>query len=307
MRRAPVILYARPACLQMEELGVKHYPIALFILAALVLVLVVPPACAVLQMTTYKGSVTAVNSANATLSVNVTHQYGCTYEKEGTNCTWDAIKPKVVTGAVPTNAVLTEVKAGMPVEVVNMGGDGGAWTTVAVLVPEKGTEDWPASDVYGEPDAKLIGGYALLAVTSPDCSACTGTVCTAKDANVTVLRNDKDVFDKLMKPGSNFTYFDKSDQSDVLINFVKGEAAAQDCPGKAGMTGPQPVSVFIVHVSIGHTGNQTANATTVATTVATTAAKTTVPVTTKSPLPAVVVLGALGCAGVLFARQGLKR
>lgn len=45
------------------------------------------------------------------------------------------------------------------------------------------------------------------------------------------------------------TYNGRNDGSSIAITLVKGQASSSSCAGRApGMTGPQPVSVYLVHI-----------------------------------------------------------
>jgi hypothetical protein len=94
----------------------------------------------------------------------------------------------------------------------------------------------------------LIGDYSVETLTIPDCTSCTGTVCTASSAKVTWKSTGTPVLEKTLMPGESFTYNGRNDGSSVTVKFVSGQAAAQVCPGKEGMTGPQAVSVFVINI-----------------------------------------------------------
>jgi hypothetical protein len=53
----------------------------------------------------------------------------------------------------------------------------------------------------------------------------------------------------MLLPGEEYQYRDPLDQSGVYIRFVSGNASSALCPNATGIfTGPQPVSVFLIHV-----------------------------------------------------------
>jgi hypothetical protein len=175
------------------------------------------------------------------------------------------------------------------------------------------------TDLVGDPGTiptPLIGDYALDTATAPDCSQCTGTTCTAASAAVKVKSSGNVVFEKTLTLGQSFTYNGRNDGSSVAVTFVKGEALSQSCPGKAGMVGPQVISVYVVNVvpPIGFTQKDIRTATTTrpdealtplpVTTVSTAPAAATTPA--KSGLLPFTVIGALGLVAlVLVARKKL--
>jgi hypothetical protein len=283
----------------------KHRHI-IFVLLTVVLCLLAaaPPATAVLQEITYRGTVTALSQANNTVTINVTHQYGCVFGNNTTRCTWDPIAPQVLNGTTPVPDLFSTVKVGSMVEATSIGGPGGRWIAIGTLFPTPGIENWFATDVFGDPDAApapLMANYGLIYTAKPDCAKCNGAVCNASSVNITITRVNADVFDKVLRPGENFEYFDQKDNSSVWVKFVSGEAPSSLCPNATVMTGIQPISVFVVHVS-----QPVVNATTPATTgpVNTTrTANTTSPVTTTAagfaPFTALGALGILGAAALL--------
>ena len=286
----------------------KNRHIILLLAAVLCLLAMANPATAVLQEITYRGTVAALNPANNTVTINVTHQYGCVFGNNTTNCTWDPISPQVLNGTAPVADLFSTVKVGNMVEATSIGGPGGRWIAIGTLYPTPGIENWLAMDVFGDPDAApapLAANYGLTYNATPNCTMCNGTVCNAGSANITITRVGADVFDKTLLPGRNFEYFDRQDNSSIWIEFVSGEASSSLCPNATPMVGGiQPVSVFVVHVR-----PPVANVTTPATTVPVTTtptANTTAPVTTTTPgfapFTALAALGILGAAA-LFGRK----
>ena len=186
------------------------------------------------------------------MTINVTHQYGCVFGNNTTNCTWDPITPQILNGTAPVADLFSTVKVGNTVEATSIGGPGGRWIAIGTLFPTPGIENWFATDVFGDPDAApapLTANYGLTYNTTPDCTKCNGTVCNASSVNITITRVGADVFDKMLRPGENFEYFDRMDNSSIWVKFVSGEASSSLCPNATMMTGIQPVSVFVVHVT----------------------------------------------------------
>lgn len=285
-----------------EGILMKRFHPCILLCAATVLLLLALPASAVILEVTYEGTVTNVDQKNGTVTINVTHTYGCNFTSPGPVCSWDPVPPVTLTGTVPLPEVLSAVKPGMIVEATSLGGEGGTWIAIGLLRTGVNTTSLYATDLYGEAGSlpvPLVGEYQVSYMALPDCTNCTGTVCTASRVNVSVMQLQKEVGTSVLPPGGNMTYFDEKERNGVYVGFVKGQASAQLCPGKGMMTGPQPVSAFIVHARQGLETGQTGNATPAQATTSV-PPKTTAPSPTKSPLPVVLVALALCVSGALF-------
>ena len=285
-------------------------------IAALALCCVIAPVSAVILEVTYKGLVSTVNEAKNTLTINTPEQYGCDYPATGAPvCSWKPTSPpSALTGTVPDAAAFAIFRTGDTAVATSLGGAGGQWITLAKLVGSRPNEAF-VTDIVGDPRSvplPLVGDYAVVTETVPDCTRCTGTVCTASQAKVAVKSTGSTVFEQTLAPGGTFTFNGKNDGSSVTVTFVKGEAAAQICPGKGGMTGPQPISAFSIHVVLPISAQQT-NIRTATTTRPDEAQPTlqipsanATPVPTKSGavLPAIAI-GALALLSLLCA--GMRR
>ncbi|QYZ79739.1 hypothetical protein E2N92_10025 [Methanofollis formosanus] len=264
---------------------------------ALCLLCSVPAASAVLLEVTEKGTITALDVENGTMTILPDARYECNYSVTPP-CGWAAMNESAeVNGTVPDPAVFSVFEVGDAVEVTSVGGEGGRWIAVGKLTPSEGT--WYATDIVGDPatlPAPLLGNYTLTYEAVPDCANCTGSVCPAVEMNVTVLSEGMKVFEDVLKPGENLTYNGRNDNSSVSITFIRGEALSSACPGQPVVAGPQPISVFLVHVNppIGFEPEETAVPTTTVTT-------TTVP-TSSGGLLVPLAAGLLGCAAAIRRR-----
>ncbi len=280
----------------------KHAGFCLCI-AVLLLGCTVVPVGAVLQEVTVKGTVTAVNPAANTLAVGNPFQYGCDYPATGAPvCTYTAMNASVLSGTVPDAAAFGIFNVGDPVVATSIGGAGGTWISLAKLYSSQPGTAF-VTDIAGDINAvqtPLIGNYALDTMTVPNCSACTGTTCVATAADMGVKSEGKVVFTKELKPGESFTYNARNDGSSVAVTFVHGEALSTTCPGKAGMTGPQAISVYVVHVVPPIGSAVPSQLTMVSTTTPTT---TGVPATMKAGVLPFTVVGALGLVGLVLVRK----
>ena len=286
--------------------------------AVLLLCCLCVPVGAVIQEVTLKGAIATLNPPKNTLSIENPQQYGCTYPASGTPvCTYIPMSVAVLTGTVPDAAAYSVFKTGDPVVATSLGGAGETWITLAKLFGSRPNEEL-VTDIVGDFSTiptPLIGNYALEATTVPDCSACTGTTCTATSSNVKVMSEGKEVFAKMLKPGEDLTYNGRNDGSSVTVTFVKGQASSTSCPGTtAGMTGPQAISVYIVKVvppiSAAQTNIRTATTTRpdealtplTPTTPTTSPASAPIPTTQAGMLP-LAAIGAAGIAGLVLVMR----
>jgi hypothetical protein len=221
------------------------------LVAALALCIIAAPVSAVILEVTVKGQVSTVYPARSTLTIKNPEQYGCDFPAgKDPVCTWKPMDTSALTGTVPDAAAFEVFKGGEWVVATSLGGAGEQWITLAKLSGSRPSEE-VVTDIVGDPatiSVPLIGDYTVETSTVPDCNACTGTVCTATGADVAWKSSGKTVLEKTLSAGESFTYNGRNDGSSVMVKFVSGKAAPQVCSGKAGMTGPQPISVYIISV-----------------------------------------------------------
>lgn len=210
------------------------------------------PAGAMLPSYSFRGAVTDVSRTNNTVTIFVTHRWACEYTNGTAICAWKSISPKMLTGTVPVPEVFDKMKVGSSVEAGSIGSQGERWAGIGVLTPTYSSEPLHATDLYGDLGmlrAPLAAGYSLAVSTQPDCGSCSGTVCEARAANVTISRGGAEVWSGTLLPGEETSYEDPVDGPGISVAFVSGQASANLCPDTPpGMTGVQPVSVFIVNV-----------------------------------------------------------
>jgi hypothetical protein len=154
----------------------------------------------------------------------------------------------------------------------------------------------------------FIGNYTLDATTVPDCSACSGTTCTATSATVKVMSEGNVVLERTLMSGESLSYSGRNDGSSVYVKFIKGQALSATCQGKTGMTGSQEISVYLVKVVPPISSAQT-NIRTATTTRPDEAltpqspmvlTSTAVPATTTAGMVPLAVIGAIGFAGIIL-------
>jgi hypothetical protein len=220
-------------------------------IAILVLCLCVLPAAAVIQEVTVSGTVSEHSRYNNSLTIANPAKYGCSYPAGGTPvCSYTPMESASLTGSVPDDSAFSVFSPGDPVVATSLGGDGGTWITLAKLT---GTApDKSVIDIVGDPSTitmPLAGDYSLGLLTKPDCNACSGTTCTASAANVSRLDGKRVTGWGNLRPNASTTYSGRNDGSGITVTFVKGQASSSSCSDKEiMMVGPQPVSVYIVHV-----------------------------------------------------------
>jgi hypothetical protein len=283
------------------------------LVAAFALCCVMAPVSAVILEVTCKGEVSTVNPAKNTLTIKNPVQYGCDYPagKEPV-CSWTPMVQSTLTGTVPDAAAFSVFNGAETAVATSLGGAGDQWITLAKLYGSRPNEEF-VTELIGDPrtvTTPFIGDYAIVAETAADCTACTGTVCTASEAKVSVKSTSMVVMEKTLKPGESLVYNGRNDGSRLTVKFVAGQAAAQLCPGKSGMTGPQAVSTYVMSI-VPPVGTGQVNIRTATTTrrdeaqpsLLPSAAGTPAPEPTKSgaQLPAAVI-GALAIISVMWTR-----
>jgi len=294
----------------------------LIIAITLFLCCIAVPVSAVVLEVTVKGPVGTVMPSTNTLTINNPQQYGCNYPASGNPvCSWTPMNATTLTGTIPDLAALTVFKPGDLTVATSIGGAGETWIALAKLYGSRANEEY-VTDIVGNIDSiptPLIGDYAIIAVTVPDCTNCTGTTCTAKSTDVKIMSSGMMVMEKTLAPGETLTYNGRNDASSVTVTFVKGQALSASCPQvQQGMVGGiQPVSDYLVTVvppiSSVQTNIRTATTTrpeealTAAAlpTGATVASGTMVPATTtqKSDIIPIVVIGAVFVGGLILVRR----
>lgn len=270
------------------------------LISALILCLCVLPAAAVVQEVTVKGTVSAINKEESTLTIANPLQYGCSYPASGGPvCSYTAMDVASLTGNVPSESAWTLFQTGDTVVATSLGGAGGSWITIGKLYNSLPAGEYVTS-LVGDPGAiptPLVGNYAVDTITVPDCTACSGTTCKATTSTVFVLSSGTRVSEETLAPRQVMLYNGRNDGSSVEVTFVKGEASSDTCAGRTGMTGMQPVSVYIVNV-VPPVGFDQQFLTTPPT--ATPEPTTPVPTTHSGSLP-LAVIGAAGLGAALLA------
>jgi len=207
------------------------------------------PASAIIPVYAYRGTVTDLDPVEETLTIEATHQWGCTYEEDDVHCMWREIDPEEMQATVPMTEVYSHIGIGEMVEVTGL--PDYSWKGVGLLtLTESGW--YMATDLFGDLSylpAPLVEAYGISFTTYPDCDSCSGSVCSADYASVTITRFGQTKWEGSLAPGEEYTYYDTRDFTSVYIRFLSGEASSSECQdGDFPFSGPQPFSSFIVHI-----------------------------------------------------------
>ncbi|MGA2121146.1 MAG: hypothetical protein ABSG49_03780 [Methanoregula sp.] len=277
----------------------KHITV-ITLITALVLCLCVLPAAAVIQEVTVKGTISAISKDNNTLTIENPLQYGCSYSSGSAPvCSFNTMSDTTLTGSMPSDSANTIFNVGDTVVATSLGGAGGTWITIAKLYNSLPAGEY-VTGLVGDPGTiptPLVGDYALDVTTASDCTTCFGTTCNAATSSVNVLSSGTRVLEKTLEPRQVLLYNGRNDGSSIEVTFVNGEGSSETCAGgRTGMTGPQPISVYIVKVvpPIGFDQQFLQTPTTVPTPV-----PTAVPTTKSGSLP-LAVIGAVGLGAALL-------
>jgi hypothetical protein len=247
------IVKSGPVQMAPEELLMKNHVCLVLCAALLILAACVIPAGAVVLEVTVKGMVSDLSPVNNTLTLAAPSQYGCDYGN-GTSapvCSWTPLNVTTISGTVPDPAAFTVFANGNQAVAVSLGGTGGTWISLAKLYGS-GTSADEATDEIGDIGSlpvQLIGDYSVSEITSPNCSSCTGTTCTATSSNVTIASGNITAAQQTISAGQSLFFNGRNDASSVNVTLVRGQALSSSCPGNTGLIGGvQPISDYIVHV-----------------------------------------------------------
>ena len=279
------------------------------LLSALVLMM---PAAAVELEEVYLGKVTKADPATGALDVKISAKWN--------GKQYAPVDPVTISGTSTFDALFENIKQGDEVVGTLMGGE--EWIAIGLVGSKQSTQkqvNW----MIGDPNAMispLVGNYRVSYTANPKCDSCTGSVCYAESAVVSVTTvgfdaNGKeyvvsDVGTRTLLPAETWNAVSEGNQRYVNILFMKGEAPVSACPDAPMMVGPQPVSDFFIKSMSVASGIPTATPVPEETTAvpATLPATTVTPVPTAAPTPAPtptttpgfgLITAIFGCAAAL--------
>lgn len=211
------------------------------------MVILAAPAGAVLLESSYRGTVSAIDRENSMMTIQAGFLYGCSWESGIPHCAWNPGFLAEVTGSVSIEEVFSRLKVGDTIEGTLLGGPGGEWMGIGVLESDQ-SGVLIARDIYGAPSSLQspnMGNYSFFFTTEPDCNSCTGTVCVARSAGLTIGRNEVPLVTYTLFPGETLFFNGQNDGSAVNITFLGGEALSSLCPNSSPMMGGRQNGVTI--------------------------------------------------------------
>ena len=205
------------------------------VITLIILCLCVLPASAVILEVTVKGTVSALDRENNTLTIADPARYGCNYPPAGAPvCSYTPMANATLTGTVPAESAFGVFSRGDTIVATSLGGTGETWITLAKTSGTTVPDEY-VTDIVGDPSTipmPLAGNYGLDLVTEPDCTTCTGTTCTAKLSFVRVMSGTTLLLGQDLAPGHAMTYNGRNDGSSVAVTFIKGQASSSSCAGR---------------------------------------------------------------------------
>ena len=261
--------------------------IGLYALCALgILILLAAPAAGVLLEETYLGKVTKVDPANELINIKVIGKWNGEQ--------YAPADPVILSATEPYTVAYDNLAQGDEVVATLMGGT--EWIAIGRVQNIQSTEK-PLSWMVGDPDAMPAPMMNFVRVgyeITPDCTNCSGTVCTGTEALVTVSQYKYDsgkmtetavLATKTLQPGELWDYqAPEGYQTNMNIRYLAGEADISACAGTGPadmMAGPQAISAF----AIGTYPKAQAVPTTAPTPVPTQLPATEEPTTAPTPVP----------------------
>ena len=216
-----------------------------------ILVLLAAPAAAVLLEETYLGKVTKVDPANELINIKVIGKWN--------GQQYAPADPVILSATEPYTVAYDNLAQGDEVVATLMGGT--EWIAIGRVQNLQSTEK-PLSWMVGDPramPAPMVNFVRVGYEITPDCSACSGTVCTGTEAMVKVSQYKYDsgkvtetavLATNTLQPGELWDYFaPEGYQTNMKIRYLAGQADVSACAGAGPadmMVGPQAVSAFTI-------------------------------------------------------------
>lgn len=216
-----------------------------------ILALLVAPAAAVLLEETYLGKVTKVDPANELINIKVIGKWN--------GQQYAPADPVILSATEPYTVAYDNLAPGDEVVATLMGGN--EWIAIGRVQNIQSTEK-PLSWMIGDPramPAPMVNFVRVDYAITPDCDACTGTVCTGTDALVTVAQYKYDsgkvtetavLATRTIQPGELWDYYaPEGYQTNMKIRYLAGQADISACAGTGPadmMAGPQAISAFTI-------------------------------------------------------------
>ena len=232
-------------------MSLRKLPVLLGLSVCLMVIFTGHVSSVILEVTSL-GTVSELNETENTLTITEPRTYGCEYSTQGlTNCSFRKSEDLSLTGTVPDNETYSLIAPGDQVVVTGYGGADGTFITIAKVVTNMSGAlvVTDAIGVISSIPVPFMGRYEVLQSEIPDCENCSGTLCTASGAQVTIRVEGEDLVSKELIPDETLSYNGRNDGSMVNVTFVSGTAPSSLCKNATLMTGPQSVSDFIVSIT----------------------------------------------------------
>ncbi|MBN1433021.1 MAG: hypothetical protein JW931_09660 [Methanomicrobiaceae archaeon] len=210
------------------------------------------PVSAVIQETTVSGEVTKITEAENEITIYANEIWN---GESWVMYSVTSLTNQKLKGGVPGGNIFKYINVGDTVQATFTGDerDVVTWVTVArVELPDSSSRF--LSDSWGDPSnlvSPFFNNFKLSYETIADCSDCSGSLCLAKTAEVTVSQGweEKNYLQtKTINAGETLIFSSPEGcHSELVVSFVEGQADSVACSGY-GVTGPQPFSNFGVHL-----------------------------------------------------------
>jgi len=206
------------------------------------------PATAKYLSYNYLGTVTGLDPAAETITIEATQEWGCVFEAGEVICDWSEINPREMVSGVPVMDLYSRIGIGDTVEVVGL--PNAQWNAIGLICDDP-MYRYVVTDLFGDLGhlpSPFDEGYTISATNSPDCDSCNDAICTAEYSSVTIGRYGQERWTGDLCPGDEHTYYDPSDLSSVYVKFVSGQTSASLCQ-EHYIIGVPIESRFVVHVN----------------------------------------------------------
>jgi len=211
------------------------------------------PVSAILQVTTVSGEVIEITEAGNEITICANEIWN---GESWVMYSVTSLSRQNLVGVVPDGDIFGYLNPGDTVQATFTGDEETAvnWVTVARLeLPDSSSRF--LSDSWGDPSylvSPFFNNFKITYETTPDCNDCSGTVCTAECADVSVSQGwegQNHHQKKSMVPGETRIFSSPEGcHSELTVTFYEGQASSGECSGSEVMTGPQPFSDFAVHL-----------------------------------------------------------
>lgn len=223
------------------------------ILLGLLVITVIMPAAAASDETTIAGVVSKLNPADNTIEIRA--------ERIWNGETWTGVSvtfvtKEYITGTVPASAVFDKLSVSDPVQATFTGDEEDTvdWLCIGRVATGESTGKY-LSDAFGDPKyiiSPFFNNFQLTYNTFADCGSCSGAVCSANYADLSVSQGWEEknyAYEYTIKTGERHVFTSPEGcESELSVTFISGEAAASKCRNYPAAAGTEPYSDFVINV-----------------------------------------------------------